>query len=320
MPFAFFSVFLPEELSLVMAITVIQYFFSLLTVFLFYRLFYRNFELSSSKALFLAFLYELVFLGPFLLLATAEILFIFYQSLSWMLFTKKRYFLSALAAAMTFALRFNGAFFIIGMFIIYYRRWSEQRELPVAKAFQASIALILMFMIGFSSFIWNFLLQGDFWLPLTSELSAYQRWEGYASIGVISLPFLWWINYLNWTFLSNSFLEVALLSLAVFIFVMSTISLVRLYKKSVDEKEHRVYGELFFLFSSGFIGANMVVSGRNFARFMTGVFPVIPCLPLWMKDRDFSKTRLTLLLMTGFLVFLVINLFFWLAVEPFPAF
>ncbi|MHA2304437.1 MAG: hypothetical protein ACXACU_03515, partial [Candidatus Hodarchaeales archaeon] len=110
-PFSIFSLIFPSNFALIIAVLLVQYVASLLIVFLLYDFLQRSFNLVWYECFSLAIIYESIFISPFLLLATTEILFVLYQIVAWTCFTRQRYFFAAIAASMTFALRFNGVFF-----------------------------------------------------------------------------------------------------------------------------------------------------------------------------------------------------------------
>ncbi|MHA2335487.1 MAG: hypothetical protein ACXAEU_25885, partial [Candidatus Hodarchaeales archaeon] len=249
-------------------------------------------------------------------LATSEILFLFYQSITWFLFTKKKFLLSSLATAMTFALRFNGAFFVLGMFSVYFLNWFKEKRLSTVILIRICLGSIFMFLIGFSSFIWSYYFLDDFWLPLISEESAYIRWEGYTSGRVLSFPFIWWIDYLKWVILNESLLEFILFSMGLFLLMLGFISLYLLYSGRFSNINQDYRHSLFLLYAWGVLGVNIIVSGRNFSRFLISVFPVLPCLSIWPRNRSFSILLSLIIFISGLIVLIAVNLAWWSVVEP----
>ena len=124
--------------------------------------------------------YDFIFISPFLLLATSEILYLFYQILAWTYLMRRQYFFAAIATAMTFALRFNGAFFVVGVVLVFFLKWWKTKERSLRFLINVGLTGILMFVVGFSSFILSLLFSGDFWLPLTTQVVKYRNQNLYA--------------------------------------------------------------------------------------------------------------------------------------------
>lgn len=104
------SLFFPSNFAITLAILLIQFVASLLSLYLLYFLFKDFFHLTPRKSLLLVFILYFIIISPYLLHATSEVLFLFYQLLAWTLLIQRRFFSAALVASITFALRFNGVF------------------------------------------------------------------------------------------------------------------------------------------------------------------------------------------------------------------
>lgn len=310
-PYMIISVFIPLLPAITLSILIVQFLASLLTLYLLYQFFLETFHLPTQHALVLIALYDFVFISPFLLLAVSEILFLFYQLLAWTLFVRRRYFFSAIATAMTFALRFNGAFFVLGIVLVLFLKVWKSKVISAKLFVKVVITNILMFIIGFSSFIVSWFALGDFWLPLTSQSLKYQNSQGYASDGVFSMPFLWWITYFQWVVQSNSLIEIIYFILAVSTLVLGLISLYGLLKR-LKEDDSELLFILTLIFICGFLGINFIVSGSNFARFLTYMFPIFPIFPLWLRNRNLSNFHIFILLFGSVIWGLLFNIGWWL--------
>jgi hypothetical protein len=310
-PYIIISVYFSPLIAITLSILIVQFLASLLILYLLFQFFLDAFHLPIRHALVLVALYDFILISPFLLLAVSEILFLFYQLLAWTLFIRHRYFFSAIATAMTFAIRFNGAFFVVGMLLVFFIKVWKSKAISVKLFVKVVITNILMFIIGFSSFIISGLAFGDFWLPLTSQSLKYQTSQGYASNGLFSLPFFWWLSYFQWVVLSNSLFELLSFILGVFALLLGFFSLYGLFKwRSEDDSRHK--SMLTLIFVCGFLGINFIVSGSNLARFLSFTFPVFPIFPLWLRKRSLHDLSIFILLFGSAIWCLFFNIGWWL--------
>lgn len=313
--FVIFSVIFPENLAITFAVLLIQFTASLLALGLLYQQFIDTFHLTSRNSLILTAFYDFIFISPFLLLATAEVLFLFYQVLTWMLIVRKYYTFAAITTAMTFALRFNGAFFVIGVLLIAGNSWWKNRSFSLGLIARGIATGIVMFLVGFSSFIWSLYFNGDFWLPLTFQYEVFQMWGGYIGNKVASLPFLWWPIYIQWVLDSNSPLELIFLVNSFIILLLGLISLTMLIvniKKSNDPGDES-WLNLTLLYFCGFLGNNIIVAGRNFPRFLSYTFPVFPVFPIMLRNHNLTSICQIVVVLGSGLIGLLMNTGWWMS-------
>jgi hypothetical protein len=199
LPYSIASLVFPPNLALQLSVLLIQYLAALFAVFLLYNFLFEFFKLNTNECLVLIVAFEFLFMSPFLILASSEILFLFYQMLAWTFFYHRRYFIAAIAASMTFALRFNGAFFIIGLILLYFVKWWKEKDLDMTQIIKIGITIVIMFFIGFSSFIQSWIVYNDFWLPLTYQNVVYRRFLDTKADEIFSIPFFWWLDYTYWS-------------------------------------------------------------------------------------------------------------------------
>lgn len=305
------SVIIPSTPAITLSVLIVQFSASFLTLFLMYYLFLESFHLDTRLGLVLIAFYDFIFISPYLLLASSEILFLFYQVLAWTCFVRRQYFFAALATAMTFAIRFNGAFFLIGMILVFFLKWWKTKDISLRLLINLGLIGILMFIVGFSSFILSWFFRGDFWLPLTAQTIKYQSIFGYVENSPLSVPFLWWITYFQWVLLSNLSFELLYLIMGVFSLGLGFLSLYTLLKWSKKENREFQY-PLTLIFICGFLGTNIVISGSNFARFLSITFPVFPVFPLWLRDHTPSSLQRYLLLVGAGIWGLLFNIIWWM--------
>lgn len=310
-PYTIGSIVFPADFALKLSILLIQYLTSLLTVFLLYQFLSTCFDLKMNVCLVLIVIYDFLFMSPFLILASSEILFLFYQMLAWTFFNRERYFFAAIAASMTFALRFNGAFFIIGLFIALFLKWWKNKEISILLIIKVGLTSISMVVIGFISFFQSLLVYNDFWLPLTLQNEMYIKFLGTKGNEIVSIPFLWWIDYAIWILHSNSIKEAGFFVLGVLTLILGIFSVFKLFKWSHQEKLEFQY-VLTVLFSCGFIGINFVKSVNNYARFQSTIFPIFPAFPLILKEYSFSSLSLKLISIGSIIVGISFNVGWWL--------
>ncbi|MFX0185291.1 MAG: hypothetical protein ACFE95_19590 [Candidatus Hodarchaeota archaeon] len=310
-PYMIFSIFVPLIPAITLSILIVQFFASLLILCLLYQFFLEIFQLTSKQSLVLVAVYDFLFISPFLLLAVSEILFLFYQLLAWSCFIRRHYFFSAIATAMCFAVRFNGAFFVVGMLLVFIIKGWKSEVISLRLLIKAGITTILMFIIGFSSFILSWAVFGDFWLPLKAQSLEYQKFQGYASAGLFSIPFSWWPSYFQWVVLSNSLFELLYFILGIFTLVLGLASLYKLFKwQSEDNTEYKY--NLTLIYVCGFLGVNLLVSGSNFARFLSYTFPVFPIFPLWLLNRYLRDFDIFVLLFGSTIWGILFNVGWWM--------
>jgi hypothetical protein len=213
---------------------------------------------------------------------------------------------------MTFALRFNGVFFVVGVVLVFFLKWWKTKDKSLKFLIKVGLTGIPMFIVGFSSFILSLLFSGDFWLPLTTQVVKYQTRQEYAAEGALSLPFLWWPTYLQYVILSNSLIESIYFMMAIIALVLGFFSLYALLKWSRQDNTEHPYS-LSILFVCGFLGVNTVVSGSNFARFLSYTFPVFPVIPLLLRSYDLSSRNLLILLIGSGIWGLLYNIIWWMS-------
>ncbi|MFX1282080.1 MAG: hypothetical protein ACFFB5_00435 [Promethearchaeota archaeon] len=305
------SIILPSSTAIIVSIFIIQFSASLATLYLLYSFFLETFELDTRSSLVLIFIFDFIFISPYLLLATSEILFLFYQMLAWTCLVRQKYFFATISTAMTFALRFNGAFFVVGVILVLFLKWWKKRDLSPRLFTGVAVTGIIMFIIGFSSYILSWIYRGDFWLPLTTQIMKYQTMQEYATEGALSLPFLWWPTYFQYAIMSNSHIQLVLLMMAVFTFGLGFFSLLSLYKWSKRDVNEYVIS-LLFIYLCGFLGLNVVVSGRNFSRFLSYTFPIFSVIPIWLREHHLSSFTLVIFVIGAGIWGLFFNIIWWL--------
>ncbi|MHA2244528.1 MAG: hypothetical protein ACXADY_06130 [Candidatus Hodarchaeales archaeon] len=310
--YIFISVLFPSKLAMILSIFIVQFSVSLITLYLLYNFFLESFHLDIRQSLVLVVFYDFIFISPYLLLAASEILYLFYQILAWTYLLRRQYFFAAIATAMTFALRFNGVFFVVGVVLVFFLKWWKTKDKSLKFLIKVGLTGIPMFIVGFSSFILSLLFSGDFWLPLTTQVVKYQTRQEYAAEGALSLPFLWWPTYLQYVILSNSLIESIYFMMAIIALVLGFFSLYALLKWSRQDNTEHPYS-LSILFVCGFLGVNTVVSGSNFARFLSYTFPVFPVIPLLLRSYDLSSRNLLILLIGSGIWGLLYNIIWWMS-------
>ncbi|MFX0087391.1 MAG: hypothetical protein ACFFAU_17205 [Candidatus Hodarchaeota archaeon] len=311
LPYSIISLLLPPNIALYLSILLIQYLAALFTVFLLYNFLFDCFELKRNECLALIIAFEFLFMSPFLILASSEILFLFYQILAWTFFYHRRYLLAAIAASMTFALRFNGAFFVIGLLLVYIGKWWKEKDLDWTQIFKIGISIVSMFLIGFSSFIQSWVVYNDFWVPLTYQNVVYRRFLGIKANDIFGIPFFWWLDYVYWILSSSSIFELAYFILGVLTFGLGLFSVYKLIKWSQIEKLEYQY-HLTIIFLCSFLGINFLTSVSNYARFQSTTFPLFPVFPLLFQDHNFSSLNLKLISIGSIMVGLLFNTIWWL--------
>jgi len=321
LPYSILNLILPTFFALTLGILITQYTASISALFLLNNLFKETFNLTKRNSLVLLLVIDLIVISPFLLMATAEILFLFYQLLAWTLFTKRKYFLSLISAAMTFAIRFNGAFFVLGIFIYFVYSWRKENTFSWKNIIFIIFTLSIMFIIGFSSFFLSWWAFDDFWLPLTSQYQAFQMWGGYTKNNIVNIPFIWWIDYIRWVFTSNSLLELLFLITASVSSILGFISIIALIVKRNKGSENNIshhQNALLLIFSISFIGLNIIESGRNMARFLSFTFPFYPILPIWFNNRQLKESFQVIIVLTSVFIGFVIIIVWWMFFISFP--
>ena len=307
-----FSVILPSSVALVLSVFIIQFSASLITLYLLYNLFFEIFHLDRRQGLVLVFIYDFVLISPYLLLATSEILFLFYQMLAWTCLVRRHYFFAAISAAITFALRFNGAFFVVGLVLVLFLRWYEVKDISPRLLINVGLTGIMMFIIGFSGFLLSWLFNNDFWLPLTTQSVKYQATQGYVTNGAFSLPFFWWVTYFQYVILSNIPIESIYLIMAVITLGLGFFSLYLLLNwRKRQKSEHSTSLLLFFI--CGLLGVNIIVAGSNFARFLSYTFPIFPVIPLFSREYHLSFFLLLILTIGAGIWGIFFNIIWWTA-------
>jgi hypothetical protein len=249
-------------------------------------------------------------MSPFLLLASSEILFLFYQMLAWTFFTRQKYFFAAITSSMTFALRFTGAFFIIGLFLALAMKWWNKKDLSLNFAIKIVITSIIMFLIGFISFIQSWIVFNDFWLPLSLQNYVYQRVLNIKANEIFRIPFLWWLDYAYLIVHSSSIFELANFILGVLTFGLGLISIYKLIRWTQKERLEYQF-KLTIIFLCGFLGINFLTSLSNYARFQCLIFPFFPVFPLLLQDHAFSSFSLKLISIGSIILGLLFNAIWW---------
>ncbi len=311
LPYSIISRLFPPNFALYLSILLIQYLAALFTVFLMYNFLLDCFKLNRNESLVLIVAFEFLFMSPFLILASSEILFVFYQILAWTFFYHRRHFMAAITSSMTFALRFNGAFFIIGLFLLYFGKWWKEKNLGVIHLLKIGISTVSMFFIGFSSFIQSWIVYNDFWVPLTYQNAVYRKFLGTKANEIFGVPFFWWLDYAYWMLSSSSIFELANFILGVLTFGLGIFSSYKLIRWSQIEKLDYQY-ELTIIFLCGFVGINFLTSVSNYARFQSIMFPLFPVFPLLFQDHNFSSNNLKLISIGSVMTGLLFNIIWWL--------
>ncbi|MFW9778313.1 MAG: hypothetical protein ACFFE8_05615 [Candidatus Heimdallarchaeota archaeon] len=307
------SIFLPLKDALTISILSIQFSASLFSLCLLYSMYVKKMNLGFNQATLLVLTTDLVLFSPYLLIPAPEILFLFYQSLAWHFLDRKKYFFAGITSAMTFALRYNGAFFVVGtlILIVYY---TKKDLLSPRGIFWGIIVLSAMFAIGFVSYIAAWVYSGDFWLPLIREISVYQGWEPYASNGVITFPFAWFPDYLMWLLTSGPWFELLLFGTVLVSLGLGITSLISFYQRfkasSISETKNLL--PLAVLFFCGFLGVSIVASGRNLARFLTFSFPTYPILAFTIEKYELNGSVRVISLILAGLLGLILNIGWWM--------
>ena len=315
-PYYLFSIFLSPPTAMFITIVSVQFLASLLALLLLSTIFQEIFNLDKFTTINLILFFDFIIFGPYLILGTSEILFLLYQLLAWFFYTRNRYIISALFTAMTFALRFNGAFFVLGMASLFFYKWYKKKNYSLKLFFKTILTLIAMFFIGFLTFILCFIRYNDFFMPLTSETLFYQQYEGYASVRIFTIPFVWLSDYVNWVFLQHSPVEFLLLILTLFFIILELFSLYCLIQNQSSSINLDWNKQFLIIFLFSFLGLSVINSGRNFTRFCLFLFPILPCVAIWCKRTKFSTRTTIIFQVFGFLVCLIVNLIWWSAVIP----
>lgn len=304
------SSIIPKPIALSISILSIQYIFSLGTILLLYYTFKDLFPIADLSLLAMLWIIDTTIFATYFLLAMAEILFIFYQTLAWYLFIKKHYIFSFLALGMTAALRFNGYFFIGGFFvtILYYiYKNKDQLNYDVLKAI---LYFPLCVITSIIPFVYSLVVAHDFFLPITSEYKSYSTWEAYIPDGhVIQIPFTYWPHYIAWVFTINSNEEYILLIIAIISFSLGFLSIIYLFwygkRDNSDQKVNIKF--LTILIIINFLGVNTVVSGRNYGRFFSFTFPIYPILMYLGLKLKFTNIKLLLFISLFFVIGILLN-------------
>ncbi|MFW9856380.1 MAG: hypothetical protein ACFFFG_15110 [Candidatus Thorarchaeota archaeon] len=310
---ALLSIFLPIADALTISVLIVQFFASFFSLCLLYSLYVKKLNLNFDQAILLILITDLVLYSPYLLIPAPEILFLFYQSLTWHFLDRGKFGFAGISASMTFALRYNGAFFVLGtlILILYY---VKKDLLSLRGVFWGIIVTSAMFVIGFISYIAAWLYSGNFWLPLTREISVYQGWEPYASNGVITFPFAWFPDYLSWLLTSNVWFEFLLFGTVLVSLGLGIASLILFYQRfkmsSISEMENLL--SLAVLFFSGFLGVGIVASGRNLARFLTFSFPTYPILAFTIAKHELKPIVWVISMILAGLFGLILNIGWWM--------
>ena len=106
----------------------------------------------------------------------------------------------------------------------------------MTQIMKIEITAVIMFLIGFSSFIQSWIMYNDFWLPLAYQNVVYRRFLDTKANEIFSIPFLWWLDYAYWIFHSSSIFELAHFILGVLTFGLGLFSVYKLIKWSQIEK------------------------------------------------------------------------------------
>lgn len=299
--------------SLLSSVFIVQFVVSLLSILLIHYVFEYSFHLDKNLSIFATILVCSILFPYYILQPASELLFSFYQLLAWYFYTKKRYHLMLISSSMTFALRFNGAFFVLAVLVIYIYQLAKTNNKNNKKFLLLEISTFaVVFLIGFSSFIFSFFAYNNFWYPLTSQLHQYNVYLGSFPIRNFQLPFLWWINYVlyvssSWTVNSLLFLLMGIIS-----FLIGLVSEFLLMKNYLRERTFD-HLNLFVIYTFQFLGLNMLTSLGNFARFLAFSFPFFPIIPLALLNKDKYKAYILLLIFST--ISILINII-WLTTYP----
>ncbi|MHA1992106.1 MAG: hypothetical protein ACW981_14220 [Candidatus Hodarchaeales archaeon] len=307
-------IFIPS-FSLSIAVLAIQYLGSLLTVIILFLIVKEIFSLKEKEILLYIWLIDSVIFSLFFLLATAEILFILYQTLSFYLLIRKRYFFASISAGLSFALRFNGIFFVMGFFLILFMSIIKEEKKNLQKSLEIFIYSLILIIISLIPFIYSQLVVNDFFLPLTGEFTAYSTWESYVIDNqIIVLPFTFWPTYIEWVFNKNELSEFLLLIAALVTFLLGFFSFViyNKFKNDIKGVNNFIFNHIVILAIINFVGVNIVVSGRNFARFMSFTFPIFPIIIYLISRLNLSNKNIFLTGLFSFLLGLTLNMIWWI--------
>ena len=316
-----FSTIFQPNLSLTLSVILIQYTFSLLTVILVFQIYKDSFDVNNGHLILFIWIIDTTVFSLFFISATAEILFIFYQTLTWFLFMRKKYFFSSITLGMTLALRFNGFFFVFGFLVIIFSLLIKNRKEIISNKFKMllfSFYLFFSFITSIIPFIYSLLVANDFFLPFNSEFNAYSTWETYiVNNQIIMVPFTFWINYISWVITTNGFIEYLLFTAALITFFLGLCSIIVLYrfrKQVIIEKVTKI-DFLLILALINFLGVNTIVSGRNFSRFLSFTFPIYPIVLYLILKLQLNNKRHFLLGILFFGFAIILNFVWWLNID-----
>lgn len=320
------SLLLPSDVALTFAVLLVNYLASLVGLVLWGRILVEVFDLPPKVALLTTLTYDFALLSSFLLLAHSDVLFFLYQTMAWFCFHKRRFWPTSFFTAMTFATRFTGAFFVLGMVILFSLYWwTGNRELSPKIVVQTLVAGLLMFVVGFCSFLYSLLRHGDFWLPLTSQHSIYLQYTYHVGTekpaSTFTAPFVWWVDYFEWVRRTSDVFYTAQFILGILVLIGSIGSILWLVHYSQKRKENKKALELLILCTTSQTALTMLSSGTNFVRFASFSFPFVPLL-IFVSDKLFrsGRTRMVYLVPLSAIVFGLVGLFATLAiVEPCPS-
>ncbi|OLS25323.1 MAG: hypothetical protein HeimC3_15370 [Candidatus Heimdallarchaeota archaeon LC_3] len=320
--YALLSNIFQPNLSLTISVIVIQYIFSLLTVVLIFMIYKELFGVNNKYLILFIWIIDTTIFSLFFVLATAEILFIFYQTLTFFLFINRKYFYSSITLGMTLALRFNGFFFILGfILIIFYSLMKKKNEINL-KNWTRLVLLVLYtiisVIISLLPFIYSNLVTNDFFLPFNSEFIAYSTWETYlVDNQIVMIPFTFWNNYTSWVITTNVFTEYLLFIAALITFIIGLWSIIYLYhfRKNLGKEKILRIDFLLILGLINFLGVNTVVSGRNFSRFLSFTFPIFPIVMYFFFKSNFDNKKILLIGTIFFGLALLLNIVWWINID-----
>jgi hypothetical protein len=317
-PYTFLSNIFPASDSLTLSIIGVQFLASTGAVIIFYSLLLVFYKIKSGQALVITFLLDSCIFSLFVLQATSEILFLFYQALAWLSISKKHYYFGIFTAAMSFSLRFNGIIVLGTMLAFAMLHIQKNVEHSRMKIFEVVLVILIAIIISLFPYIWSFIGTGEFFTPLTSEIVAYQSLEYYARSWWINVPFIWWIDYVQQVFKLSDISEFKNLLLSVLAFILTLLSIIVLY---IDQNKNIVLQKqfakpLFFITTINFIALNTIVSGRQLARFISFTIPIFPILA-FITPKIGQITRKQILIYFLFVILTIIsNLFYWSFFTP----
>jgi hypothetical protein len=159
------------------------------------------------------------------------------------------------------------------------------------------------------------LVANDFFLPLTNEFTAYSTWESYVIDNqIIVLPFTFWPTYLEWVINKNELSEYLLLIAALVTFLLGFFSIVNYnkFKSDIKSFNYLKLNYMMILAIVNFLGVNIIVSGRNFARFMSFTFPIFPIIVYLISKLNLSNKIIILTGLCSFLLGLTLNIIWWI--------